>query len=1132
MFKKLYPSMVLAVFLTACLVLVASNVTAQQLFEKKLVRQPVAKPNEILVKFKPGVGVGEINKINQQRGILAVRLGLSGVLRLKVPQGKRLEDVLAAYKGEQAVAYAEPNYIATAFMTPNDPYYEPYQWHLDNAAYGGIEMEEAWDIQTGDLSVIVAVVDTGVAYENYGEYYLAPDLANATFVPGYDFVESDTHPNDDNSHGTHVAGTIAQSTNNEMGCAGVAFNTAIMPVKVLDGNGSGTYADVADGIIWATDHGAKVINLSLGGSSPSDTLKDAVAYAYNHGVTVIASSGNDGAETVNYPAAYDAYVIAVGATRYDEAVAYYSSYYSDTIYPVIGQYVDLAAPGGDLYVDQNGDGYGDGVLQNTFNPYTKMTNDFGYWFFEGTSMAAPHVSGVAALLISEGVAITPAEVREALQSTAEDKGPEGWDPKYGWGIVDAYAALNPTPNNPPVADDQAVTTAEDTAVAITLTGSDVDGDTLTYTVLTNPTNGSLSGTAPNLTYTPNLNFNGSDSFTFKVNDGTVDSNVATVSIEVTPVNDTPVANPQSIETTQDTAVAITLTGGDVDNDPITFNQPTAPANGTLTLDANYTTNGKLTYTPHSGFTGSDSFTFTVNDGTVDSEPATVSIVTVKKQVTGEGFILSKNPDFSTDDREFAISDALYIKVFSEFIDFENLNKNEYKIEDANRQKTQGKLTNHFDGTYTTSLSLSNFALGTAKVNIKLEDRSKKKFEVKNELITIVEAPDTEPPTVPTNLSATAVSENQINLTWTASTDNVGVAGYNIFRGASQVGTSDATSFSDTGLEPSTSYEYQVRAFDAAGNLSDFSGSASATTLAPDTEAPTTPTGLTATAVSGTQINLSWNASSDNRGVVGYNIFRDGDKVGTSDTTSFSDTGLQPSTTYEYQVQAFDAAENTSELSGPASATTLDQITGEGFILSKNADFSTDDREFATTDYMYMKVFSEFIDPDKVKKAQWELKVNKTRLKGSLMNNRDGTFTADVSLAQFSAGDAGTVQLKVEANKRLEFKDIRITITDGGLGDGWSFVLGQNRPNPFNPDTWIPFALDKDCKVTIKIYNVTGKLVRTLDFGHLNAGVYVDKGKAAYWGGRNANGERVSSGIYFYLMEAGKFRAMKKMVIMK
>ncbi|MFZ5559887.1 MAG: S8 family peptidase [Patescibacteria group bacterium] len=349
---------------------------------------------------------------------------------IKIPKGE-IGERIKEYLARRDVIYAEPNYIAYALMVPNDPYYK-YQWHLDNPDYGGIQMEEAWDVSIGNSSVIVAIVDTGIAYENYGKYCQAPDLAQTCVVPGYDFVNNDSHPNDDNNHGTHVAGTIAQSTNNSLGVAGIAFNTCLMPVKVLNSRGSGTYTQVANGIRYAADNGAKVINLSLGGSSASQTLEDAVAYAYNKGVTIVAACGNDNSSSCSYPAAYNDYVIAIGATRYDETKAPYSSY---------GSSLDLVAPGGDTGVDQNNDGYADGVLQQTFKNSTYVCS-FAYYFFQGTSMATPHVSGTAALLLAKGNATNPDQIRTALQETADDLGPAGRDNTYGWGLINAYSALN------------------------------------------------------------------------------------------------------------------------------------------------------------------------------------------------------------------------------------------------------------------------------------------------------------------------------------------------------------------------------------------------------------------------------------------------------------------------------------------------------------------------------------------------------------------------------------------------------------------------------------------------------------------------------------------------------------------
>ncbi|MBU4483368.1 MAG: S8 family serine peptidase, partial [Actinobacteria bacterium] len=354
-----------------------------------------------------------------------------------------------------------------------------------------------------------------------------------------------------------------------------------------------------------------IINMSLGGGA-SSTLEAACLSANQNGLLLVAAAGNSGnppgkGDNIIYPAAYES-VIAVAATDQNDKRASWSS---------TGPDLELSAPGVAINSTLLGGGYGEK---------------------SGTSMASPHVAGTAALVITAGIS----DVRGQLQSTAKDLGATGWDSKYGWGLVDAFAALNWTavPNNPPVADNQSVIINEDTPVAITLTATDLDSDPLTYFIVSQPLNGSVSGIAPDVSYTPNLNYNGSDSFTFKANDGKVDSNIATVSITINPVNDAPVANPQSVQTPQDTPIAITLTGSDVDNDALTFILATIPVNGMLTG-----TVPNLTYTPKSGFIGSDNFTFKVNDGLVDSNIATVSI-TVTPTMTPSNTMHVHNIDMS------------------------------------------------------------------------------------------------------------------------------------------------------------------------------------------------------------------------------------------------------------------------------------------------------------------------------------------------------------------------------------------------------------------------------------------------------------------------------------------------------
>jgi serine protease len=305
---------------------------------------------------------------------------------------------------------------------PNDPDYK-YQWHLRQ-----IGMPDAWKLGNGN-GVIVAVLDTGVAYEDYKKFHQLPDLKGLTFVEPYDFVANTTHANDDHGHGSHVTGTIAQATNNGIGVAGVALDVKIMPLKVLSAGGSGSVAGIADAIRYAADHNAKVINMSLGGAFPSNVLKKAVKYAHDKGVTVICAAGNESRGKVGYPAAYPG-AVAVSATQFDESITFYSNY---------GKDIDIAAPGGNTRVDQNGDGMPDGVLQNTI-VIGDPTKD-GYFTYMGTSMASPHAAGVAALVVGEGVT-NPDQVEAILKASARKPANQSYTvEKYGAGIIDAPAAI-------------------------------------------------------------------------------------------------------------------------------------------------------------------------------------------------------------------------------------------------------------------------------------------------------------------------------------------------------------------------------------------------------------------------------------------------------------------------------------------------------------------------------------------------------------------------------------------------------------------------------------------------------------------------------------------------------------------
>lgn len=298
--------------------------------------------------------------------------------------------------------YIEPNYLYSAFKAPNDPEYSK-QWNLHN-----INIEAAWEETKGN-GITVAVIDTGVTP--------VPDLKQTKFVKGYDFVSDRIEAYDDNGHGTHVAGTIAQSTDNNYGVAGIAYEAKIMPLKVLAASGGGTVADIAEAIRYAADNNADVINLSLGGAGESKMMQEAVDYAYEKGVVVVAAAGNENRNSASYPARYP-HVISVSALDAANNKAPYSNF---------GAGVDIAAPGG----SEAGK-----ILQNTIDPENGKAVFLG---FQGTSMAAPHVAGVAALIKAAGIK----EPDAVLSILKESSRKVEQDPlnHYGAGQLDAGTAV-------------------------------------------------------------------------------------------------------------------------------------------------------------------------------------------------------------------------------------------------------------------------------------------------------------------------------------------------------------------------------------------------------------------------------------------------------------------------------------------------------------------------------------------------------------------------------------------------------------------------------------------------------------------------------------------------------------------
>lgn len=460
-------------------------------------------------------GLSGVTRLNKELKVKSAKaLGTVGTAQnmamLELPPGTDQTEAIGQYRRQNGVEYAEPNYAVHGLWAPNDPYMvrnstQDYQWNMY-----AINMPQAWDISRGGVSSVkVAVIDSGVAFEDYGNFKKAPELNGVTFAApksfksfsGFDascnFIPSaqvvTDHPNDDQGHGTHVTGTIAQEANNASHSAGMAFKVSIIPVKALFKSGdcaSGTNADIISGITHAVSNGAKVINMSLGGADDSQALHDAIASAVNAGVTVVVATGNSATRAsspgVVYPGAYPE-VIGIGATRFDNKRADYSQY-GEMIAGV--KKPDLVAPGGQqwlddpgavcdnqlscYWLDQNNDLVPDGITQQTIgvvdpnvegsppNP-AKFTaiDDVGslgmrcfardslyLWVsfdcgnYDGTSMATPHVTAAAALMLSINPNLTPADIKSMLKTTANKTVVPGYNlDEYGAGLLDVSAVL-------------------------------------------------------------------------------------------------------------------------------------------------------------------------------------------------------------------------------------------------------------------------------------------------------------------------------------------------------------------------------------------------------------------------------------------------------------------------------------------------------------------------------------------------------------------------------------------------------------------------------------------------------------------------------------------------------------------
>jgi serine protease len=377
---------------------------------------------------------------------------------LRLAPGVSVGSAIARLRGRPGVAYAVPNYLAHAdgVYIPDDRGrshvrggWQALQWNF--LAGVGVNAPQAWANliaakRPGGSGVTVAILDTGIAYRNWRQYRESPDFTGTRFVAPYDFVSNNRFPLDREGHGTFVAGTVAEATNNGVGLTGLAYGASIMPVRVLAADGTGDAATISAGIRYAAQHGAQVINLSLEfsldvSSGDIPDIISAIRFAHDRGSVVVAAAGNEGVEQLAYPARA-APAISVGATTRDRCIAYYSNE---------GSGLDLVAPGGGTDASAPDPNCHPGrplptIYQMTF---TSAYDPRHFGLLDGiygTSMSAPHVAAAAALVIASGVVgrhPTPEQVLNRLEQTAQHLGGPWPNRSYGYGLVDAGAATNP-----------------------------------------------------------------------------------------------------------------------------------------------------------------------------------------------------------------------------------------------------------------------------------------------------------------------------------------------------------------------------------------------------------------------------------------------------------------------------------------------------------------------------------------------------------------------------------------------------------------------------------------------------------------------------------------------------------------
>ncbi len=836
--------------------------------------------------------------------------------------------------GEFADAIIESD--GTAFATTfNDPYLPPSagtwgQPYMDLWGHAKIKAVEAWALTLGQ-GVLVAVVDTGVDYSHQDlGLYTVPNGPGKVLI-GKNIITGALDGLDDNGHGTHVAGTIAAIANNGVGIAGLAPNATILAVKVLNSVGSGSWTDIASGITYAVDSGAKVINLSLGaiGVTPS-YVASAVQYAHDHGVVVVVASGNDNADVYAQLLPVAPFTIAVAASAFDDTRCPFSNY---------GVRVAVSAPGGESTAEHKPFWYSSSnilSLRSFFNAFADVYTNVGgnYRRLRGTSMAAPHVAGAAAMILSYHPSYTPEQVRQALIKGADDAITPGFDSEVGYGRINILNSLNvPAPIG------LAILQYPATLSGIVPINGYVEGSAATswqleygsgeapssWTQIAQGTGAVASTLLANWDLTSvssgrkTLRLSASNSGG-TVYENRVDVNVNSAgSITVPPPGPLPAFPPTQPTGPPNTSATSTttlwLSWGDNANNETGFEVESATsAVGPFTLRATVAAN--LNVYTITGLTPGT--TYYVRVRAVNSYgasaytevslpttlPNTIPVApTLLTPTIGNNSVVLSWTDNSNNESAFYLERLLPSAAW------------------LSLGSTAGNVVTYTDATAPTNKFIT----------YRLRGYNSAGYSSYSNTMTIT-TPLVYPALWPTSFAAAVVSANAITISW--ADNNSQEDSYGLEFGSSSTGPwtliskpANSTSHSHLLLTPATTYYYRIRALSAAIGNSGYSTIVSATTL---DVVPIAPSALSASTVSSTQIDLSWNDNSANE--MGFVVERSTSVLGpfsaivspAAGVTQYSNSGLQKFTPYYYRVKAVNGI-GSSSYSATATATTLDTI---------------------------------------------------------------------------------------------------------------------------------------------------------------------------------------------------------------